>query len=216
MNWDESALRDLLTASAQHGPPLLDTRQVLVRGRRRLWRNRIAPVVGLILFAALAGGVVVTLPHQRPPGVAESVSVVPGEIETLDVSDMRFGVAARHRDTDRDLFLQVFLPNGRGGWSEVFGGGAMDQPVGPTIFFGNTQFPRVSFATLPAGSTSVTPLFSAETDSQLNTVSVRGIDGQVYVVVAVATATSNDAGRLLGFTWVDDQGRTQRYTPLSG
>jgi hypothetical protein len=92
----------------------------------------------------------------------------------------------------------------------------MDQPVGPSIFFGNTQFPRVSFASLPAGSTSVKAVFSAETDSQLNTVSVRGIDGQIYVVVAVATATSTDAARLLGFTWIDDHGQTQRYTPLSG
>lgn len=212
MNSDESAVRGLLAAAAHQGPPLLDTRQVLVRGRRRLWRNRIAPVVGLILVAALAGGVVVTLPHHGPLGVADRVSVVPGEIETLDVSDLRFGVAARYRDTDTGLLLRVFLPNGSGGWSEVSGGGVMDQPLGPTIFFGNTQFPRVSFATLPAGSTSVKPVFSAETDSQTSWVSARGIDGQIYVVVAVATATSNEAARLLGLTWVDDQGQTQQYT----
>ena len=102
------------------------------------------------------------------------MSVVPGEIEKLDVVDMTFGVAARHRDTDRDLFLRVYLPNGTGGWNEVFGGGAMDQPPGPTIFFGNTQFPRVSFATLPAGSTSIKAVFSAAgTDAQIATVTVR-------------------------------------------
>jgi hypothetical protein len=92
----------------------------------------------------------------------------------------------------------------------------MDQPPGPTIFGGNTQFPRVSFATLPAGSTSIRAVFSADTDSVVNAVPVRGIDGQAVVVVAVVTATAADAGRLRGLAWVDDHGQPQEYLPLSG
>lgn len=144
------------------------------------------------------------------------IPVVPGAIEKLDVADLTFGVAARHSRTNSDLFLVVYLPDGAGGWREVFGGGSMDQPPGPTIFGGNTQFPRVSFATLPAGSTSIRAVFSADTDSVVNAVPVRGIDGQAYVVVAVVTATAADAGRLRGLAWVDDQGQPQEYLPLSG
>ena len=99
MKSDESTVRELLLA-AQQQPALLDPRDVLARGRRRLWRNRVAPAVGLLLVAAFAGGVVVvTQQHHGPPGVARNVSVVPGEIERLDVADLTFGVAARHKNT---------------------------------------------------------------------------------------------------------------------
>jgi hypothetical protein len=216
MNRDESAVRELLLA-AQQQPELLDTRQVLTQGRRRLWRKRVAPVVGLVLVAALAGGMVVMQPQHGPPGVTSAVPVVPGEIERLDVSEMAFGVAAQHKEGKTGLFLVVFLPNGSGGWSEVTGGGVIDQPVPPpTILLGNTQFPRVTFAALPAGSTSINAVFSGNIDFQVNAVNVRGADGHVYVVVAVVTATPAEAARILGLTWVDDQGHGQRYMPYGG
>ena len=216
MSTDESAVRDLLLA-AQRQPELLDTRQVLSQGRRRLWRKRVAPVVGLVLVAALAGGMVVMQSQQGPPGVTSAVPVVPGEIEQLDVSDQTFGVAAKYKEGRTGLFLVLSLPDGTGGWNEVTGGGVIDQPVPPpTILLGNTQFTRVTFAALPAGSTSINAVFSGNVDFQINAVSVRGDDGHVYVVVAVVTATPADAGRILGLTWVDDQGHGQEFKPYGG
>jgi hypothetical protein len=216
VNADEFAVRELLLAAAEQ-PALLSTRQVLAEGRRRRRRRQLGAVLGIVLVAALAGGGVVTQLRQPDSRhVIASVPVVPGEIVKLDVADLTFGVAARHSRTDRDLFLVVYLPDGAGGWGEVFGGGSMDQPPGPSIFAGNTQFPRVNFATLPAGSTSIRAVFSTGTDYVINAVPVRGIDGQPYVVVAVVTPTAADAGRLRGLTWVDDQGQPQEYLPLSG
>jgi hypothetical protein len=186
---------------------------VLSQGRRRLWHKRIAPVVGLVLVAALAGGLVVTQWHQGTPGPTSAVPAVPGQIETLDVSNLTFGVAVRPQDGKTGLFLVLSLPDGRGGWNEVTGGGVIDQPgPPPTILFGNTQFPRVTFAALPAGATSINAVFNGDIDFQIHAVNVRGTDGQVYVVVAIVTGSPTDAAQLQNLTWVDAQGQQQRIT----
>ena len=212
MNNDESAVRDLLLA-AQQQPELLDTREVLVLGRRRLWRKRVAPVIALLLVAALAGGMAVTQSQHGPFTISSALSADPGETVRLDVSDMTFGVAVRPQDGKTGLFLVVHLPDGHGGWREVSGGGVIDTPEPPpTILFGNTQFPRVTFAALPAGARSVNAVFSRDVDFQIKAVTVRGTDGQFYVVVAIVTASPTDAAQLQSLTWVDVRGQQQRIT----
>lgn len=129
MSNDESGVRDLLRA-AQQQPGLLDPREVLVQGRRREWRKRLAPVVALLLVAALAGGLAVAQSQSQhgPFNVSSVVSADPGETIRLDVSDVTFGVAVRPQDGKTGPFLVVHLPDGNGGWREVSGGGVIDTP----------------------------------------------------------------------------------------